>query len=200
MWYCRHEIQFRQALFFSAASVAGAFSGILAFAIGKMDGVGGLRGWRWIFILEGIATVVVAIAAFFVLQDFPETATFLTEEERAFVIHRLKYQGQVRDSTGVAHVAQAEEFKWKYVRQALVDWQVWASIFVYWGVSGTFLAAGSFVLLQVISPDCLPSLRNQSLSSDDYRQPRIYFELCSADDGAHIRHCCRPRSYIRLHL
>ena len=46
MWYCRHEAQFRQALFFSAASVAGAFSGLLAFGIAHMDGVGGLEGWR----------------------------------------------------------------------------------------------------------------------------------------------------------
>jgi hypothetical protein len=47
MWYCRHEIQLRTALFFSAASIAGAFSGLLAFAIAKMDGVGGLEGeWK----------------------------------------------------------------------------------------------------------------------------------------------------------
>lgn len=131
MWYCREEIQLRQALFFSAASVAGAFSGILAFGISKMDGVGGLAGWRWIFILEGIATVLVAAMAFFFLHDFPETAKFLTEDERAFVVHRLKYQGQV----GQAQVAQAEEFEWKYVRQAFTDWQVWVNIFVYWSVS-----------------------------------------------------------------
>lgn len=139
MWYCRHEIQLRQALFFSAASVAGAFSGILAFGISKMDGVGGLAGWRWIFILEGIATVLVAACAFFFLHDFPETAKFLTEEERAFVIYRLKYQGQVQISsdgeTEQAHVAQAEEFEWKYVLQAFTDWQVWVNIFVYWSVS-----------------------------------------------------------------
>lgn len=130
MWYCREEIQLRQALFFSAASVAGAFSGILAFGISKMDGVGGLAGWRWIFILEGIATVLVAAMAFFFLHDFPETAKFLTEDERAFVVHRLKYQGQV----GQAQVAQAEEFEWKYVRQAFTDWQVWVNIFVYWSI------------------------------------------------------------------
>jgi hypothetical protein len=47
MWYCRDEAQFRQALFYSGASMAGAFSGLLAFAIAKMDGVGGLAGWRW---------------------------------------------------------------------------------------------------------------------------------------------------------
>lgn len=134
MWYCRHEIQLRQALFFSAASIAGAFSGLLAFGISKMDGVGGLAGWRWIFILEGIATVLVAASAFFLLHDFPETAKFLTEEERAFVIHRLKYQGQVQ-SADQAQVAQAEEFQWKYVRQAFTDWQIWVNIFVYWSVS-----------------------------------------------------------------
>jgi len=55
-WYKREEIQLRQALFFSAASIAGAFSGLLAFAIGKMDGVGGKNGWAWIFILEGMFT------------------------------------------------------------------------------------------------------------------------------------------------
>ncbi|KAM0255629.1 hypothetical protein ACHAQJ_005554 [Trichoderma viride] len=138
MWYCRHEIQLRQALFFSAASVAGAFSGILAFGISKMDGVGGLAGWRWIFILEGIVTVLVAAMSFFIVHDFPETATFLTEEERAFVVYRLKYQGQFQVSADgaveQAHVAQAEEFKWKYVRQAFTDWQVWVNIFVYWSI------------------------------------------------------------------
>lgn len=44
-------------MFFSAASIAGAFSGLLAFAIGRMDGVANLEGWRWIFILEGLGTV-----------------------------------------------------------------------------------------------------------------------------------------------
>ena len=95
-----------------------------------MDGAAGLEGWRWIFILEGIATVLVAFAAFFLIHDFPETATFLSEDERAFVIHRLKYQGQT-----TTQVEQAEEFDWKYVAQAFVDWQVWVSILVYWGVS-----------------------------------------------------------------
>lgn len=139
MWYCRHEIQLRQALFFSAASIAGAFSGLLAFAISKMDGVGGLEGWRWIFILEGIATVLVAVLAFFLLYDFPETASFLTEEERAFVVFRLKYQGQAKDKQqSLIRVPEAEELKWKYVRQAFVDWQIWLNLFVYWGVSPLF--------------------------------------------------------------
>lgn len=51
MWYPRHERQFRVALFFSAASLAGAFGGILAYGIAFMRGVGGKNGWAWIFIL-----------------------------------------------------------------------------------------------------------------------------------------------------
>lgn len=46
-WYCRYEVQTRLAVFFSAASLAGAFSGLLAYGIQQMDGVGGLEGWRW---------------------------------------------------------------------------------------------------------------------------------------------------------
>ena len=87
-------------------------------------------GW-W----EGIATVIVASIAFFALFDFPETATFLTEEERAFVIYRLKYQGQNHNPNGT-QVAQADEFRWQYVKDAFLDWQIWVNIFVYWGVSG----------------------------------------------------------------
>ncbi|KFA50658.1 hypothetical protein S40293_04908 [Stachybotrys chartarum IBT 40293] len=136
MWYCRHEIQFRQAMFFSAASIAGAFSGLLAFGIARMDGVGGLEGWRWIFILEGIVTVLVALWAFYALYDFPETATFLTEEERAFVVFRLKYQNQARgvEQAGQMRVAEAGEFRWEYVWSAFKDWQIWVNIFVYWGI------------------------------------------------------------------
>ncbi|KAL3963067.1 hypothetical protein ACCO45_000071 [Purpureocillium lilacinum] len=145
LWYCRHEIQLRQAMFFSAASIAGAFSGLLAFGISKMDGVGGLEGWRWIFILEGIVTVLVAFCAFFLIYDFPDTAPFLTEEERDFVVRRLRYQGQTpvtvgEDIQGSAatpeqiQVGEADEFQWKYVRQAFADWQIWVNIFVYWGI------------------------------------------------------------------
>jgi MFS family permease len=75
----------------------------------------------------------VACIAFFVLFDYPGTASFLTEEERAFIIYRLKYQGQSQDPNR-GQVAQADEFKWKYVRDAFLDWQIWVNIFVYWGI------------------------------------------------------------------
>lgn len=89
MFYKRHELQWRINLFFSAAIIAGAFSGLLAYAIAHMAGIGGYNGWRWIFILEGIATVLIAIMAYWLVPDWPETAKFYTEDERQFWIRRL---------------------------------------------------------------------------------------------------------------
>ncbi|KAH8703055.1 MFS nicotinic acid transporter Tna1 [Talaromyces proteolyticus] len=131
MWYCRHEAQYRQALFFSSASIAGAFSGLLAYAIAKMNGVGGYSGWRWIFILEGLATVVVGFISFFVIHDFPETASFLTKDEREWVVARLRNQNT--DSRG-RQLVDEETFSWKYVRDAFTDWQVYLALIMYWGI------------------------------------------------------------------
>jgi len=46
-----------------------------------MDGIGGRAGWSWIFILEGLATILCAVVSFWVISDFPEKAGFLTKEE-----------------------------------------------------------------------------------------------------------------------
>ena len=48
-WYKRDEFGIRAAIFFSAAAVSGSFGGLLAAAIGQMDGIGGKKGWAWIF-------------------------------------------------------------------------------------------------------------------------------------------------------
>lgn len=73
LWYRRHECGLRMAIFFSAATLAGAFGGLLARGISQMDGIGGRPGWAWIFILEGLVTIVVAVIARFVIHDSPET-------------------------------------------------------------------------------------------------------------------------------
>lgn len=55
-----------------------------------MDGVSGYSSWRWIFILEGIATVVVGAIAKLLIVDWPEKAKFLTERERTILVARLQ--------------------------------------------------------------------------------------------------------------
>ncbi|KAI9065355.1 MFS general substrate transporter [Trametes sanguinea] len=89
MWYRREEAQKRFSLFYSSTTLAGAFGGLLASAIGKMDGIRGYHGWRWIFILEGTLTAIGAALAYLVIPDFPEDATWLAEDEKKFVKARL---------------------------------------------------------------------------------------------------------------
>lgn len=80
-----------------------------------MDGVSGYHGWQWIFILEGIATVVVAAASFWMLYDYPDTAKFLTADEKRFMQARLAL-----DNDGCS-----QAFKYKFVKDAFLDWKVW---------------------------------------------------------------------------
>lgn len=89
-FYRRHELQVRVALFFSAAALSGAFSGLLAAAIQQMDGIGSLRGWQWIFCLEGLFTFCFGIFSFFVLPNSPDQVLTFTPEQSARCIERLK--------------------------------------------------------------------------------------------------------------
>lgn len=140
-WYKRSELNLRQSMFFSSASIAGAFSGILAYGISKMKGVAGLNGWRWIFILEGILTVVVACLAYFFLEDFPEKAKFITEDERAFILYRLQHDSnndavelQNGDHSSSFFEAEVSGMNMKYFWQAIKDWQIYLHILVYYGI------------------------------------------------------------------
>jgi sugar phosphate permease len=96
-----------------------------------MDGIGGLGGWRWIFILEGIVTVIIGVIAFFVIYDNPETASFLTSTERTFIIHKLRYQGSVNSQPGAA---QPDVIRWEYIKAAFKDWQVYVAAVMNIGI------------------------------------------------------------------
>ncbi|KIJ16563.1 hypothetical protein PAXINDRAFT_75726 [Paxillus involutus ATCC 200175] len=133
MWYPRYMYQYRFALFCGSATLAGAFSGLLAYAINFMSGDGSLEGWSWIFIIEGLGTVVVGFIAFFVMVDYPSTAKFLTAEERAFVIQRQRmskvpFLGSLMENVCVVREGAKDEGHHvsRQVWAAFTDWQVWA--------------------------------------------------------------------------
>ena len=88
-WYTRYQLQLRLTIFYMTGSLLSGFSGLIAFAIQDLEGKGGLRGWRWIFIMEGIVTTVIAIIAFFVISDFPQDAAWLNDSQRRAIIQRL---------------------------------------------------------------------------------------------------------------
>ncbi|KAL6714541.1 High-affinity nicotinic acid transporter [Lecanora helva] len=87
-WYKREEAQQRFTYYWCSVLAASMFGGLLASAISNMDGIQGYSSWRWIFILEGIATILIGIASYFFISDFPSESKWLNEDERAFVISR----------------------------------------------------------------------------------------------------------------
>lgn len=89
-WYRRSELAFRLSLYIVMAPLAGAFGGLLASAILNLDHFGSLDRWRMIFAIEGIITIGLALIAFITLTDRPETAIWLTKEEKELVIARVK--------------------------------------------------------------------------------------------------------------
>lgn len=81
-----------------------------------MNHVGGAAGWRWIFILEGLLTVLVSLSAYYFIANYPSTAKFLSDDERATINARLKANS---DAT------RDESFTWGNVKQAFGDPKVW---------------------------------------------------------------------------
>lgn len=126
-WYKKEEQSKRFGVYMSAAILSGAFGGLLAGAItGGMEGTGGLRGWRWLFIIEGAATIVWAFCAYFLLLDFPANSKRLTERERAIAIARLQTGGVQTHRSGEERMGKAKSFK-----LALFDWRTIGFILGY---------------------------------------------------------------------
>jgi len=89
-WYTRKELGFRTAILYSGSLLSGAFSGLISAGITNgMDGLHGLRAWRWLFIIEGTITIGIAFVAYLILPNFPRTTTWLTENERQLAVWRL---------------------------------------------------------------------------------------------------------------
>ncbi|GAA5847715.1 hypothetical protein JCM3766R1_000741 [Sporobolomyces carnicolor] len=158
-WWKRDETNLRIAIFFSAATLSGAFGGLLAYGLSKMDGVGGKPGWAWIFIIEGLMTFVVACAAPFLMTDFPEQATFLTVREKAFVIARLK-----KDQGGAGEAG----FSWSHITDACRDYRVWAYCLIYMGVAEPLYSLALFVPTIISSLGKFTRAESQLLSTPPY--------------------------------
>ena len=131
------------AIFYSASAASGAFSGLLAAAIAKMGGLGGLGPWRWIFILEGIASVLIGISCFFCLPDSPSLSQWLTADESRFLcLMHDATRGRIEE---VKKKADTKRTLLKVVK----DWQLYLHAIVFNGV-GIPLYSIKFNLPQII--------------------------------------------------
>ncbi|KAH8888524.1 major facilitator superfamily transporter [Thozetella sp. PMI_491] len=88
-WYTRKELGLRLGIFFCAAMLSGAFGGLFAAGISAAFQGNAIASWRWLFIIEGAATVVFACVTALVIPDWPSTTKWLTEEEKALGVIRL---------------------------------------------------------------------------------------------------------------
>lgn len=82
-----------------------------------MAGIGDKAAWSWIFILEGLATVIAGAVSFWIIVDFPDDATFLSEAERTVVIRRLQGDDQFS--------AAGERLRWKNIVASVMDWKTY---------------------------------------------------------------------------
>ncbi|KAK5174146.1 uncharacterized protein LTR77_001226 [Saxophila tyrrhenica] len=93
-WYLRREQQTRYAFLQSGEVIILATGSIVNFGLNKLNGKGGLEGWRYMFLVQGLISIVIGFVTYFWIVDFPEQAHnsfyFLTKEEQALAVSRIQ--------------------------------------------------------------------------------------------------------------
>ncbi|KAL3420587.1 hypothetical protein PVAG01_07032 [Phlyctema vagabunda] len=173
-WYKRDEQSKRFAIFISAAILSGAFGGLLAGAItGGLEGAHGLRGWRWLFIVEGVATIGWAFISSFILLDFPATSKRLTPREKEIATNRLRDQGVTVRSEDSPKLG-----KRKSILTALKDGRTWGFVLGYMVIVGSST-------LSYFYPTLVNGLGFKSVVQAQYMTVPIYIFafICTAITG-----------------
>ncbi|KAG2058824.1 MFS general substrate transporter [Suillus hirtellus] len=132
-WYKSGELGKRSGIFTSSGLAGTLFSGVLQAAVYQhLGGVGGRSGWRWLFIIDGVITLPIALYGFLVFPDVPSTtkAFYLSEEERALSQDRL-------DSDVVHH-----SLSWDLAKRVLSRWR-WYGCSLLFAISGETESFGS---------------------------------------------------------
>jgi len=122
-WYRPDELGKRIALYITSGVMGGAFGGLIAGGvIDHLEGACGIRGWRWLFIVEGATTVAAAIIAVFLLPDYPATCRQLTAAQKTVAVKRLQQAGilihEDKKSPNMAVLSS--------LLKALQDWRTYA--------------------------------------------------------------------------
>lgn len=135
--------------------LSGAFSGLIAAGITDgLDGARGLLAWRWVFIIEGSLTVAIAIAAFFVLPDFPANTRWLSEEERQMAMWRMR-----RDAAGEEDwTTSADQPLFEGFKMLVCDYKNWILVVIVYG-------AASAIAINAFFPTVVASLGKDRITT-----------------------------------
>ncbi|KAH7467721.1 hypothetical protein NW764_009140 [Fusarium oxysporum] len=139
--YTRGELALRIGIFYTAASLSGAFGGLLARGLAAIGPRGDLEGWRWILIIEGLMTVAAGSIVFFTLPNNLTTARYFTPEEREWAVKRLE---QDRGTTSMTSEID-EKFSWGEVRRGVFNVQVWLTSTAYFAILSGLYSFGLFL-------------------------------------------------------
>lgn len=116
IFYTKKEIGTRISILFTANICGTAFAGFIAIGCFKLDGRAGLAGWRWLFIIQGISSFVVAVASAFILPDEPLRTRWLSKSERQLAHDRVSMDTvQIREDTST----------FAGVKEAVKDYKLW---------------------------------------------------------------------------
>jgi ACS family tartrate transporter-like MFS transporter len=133
-WFPARERARVMAFFMAASPLAGLIGNPINGAIMQyMNGVGGWAGWQWLFLLEGLPSVLVGFAVLWWLTDRPEQATWLSDREREWLADRMNQEEQRR------HQRHGSD-----LLAALNDARVWLLIGVYFTVAVSANSAGAY--------------------------------------------------------
>ncbi|KAK3306289.1 major facilitator superfamily domain-containing protein [Chaetomium strumarium] len=148
-WYTERELGKRSGIF-TASGLAGTMIGgfIQSGIYTSMDGRHGLRGWRWLFIIDGLITLPVAAYGLFLFPDTPATTTapYLSPSERHLAVQRLKLHShshhqpsiapeESEDTASTETSPKASPLTWTFARAVLTSWEWWGFI-VLWIIAG----------------------------------------------------------------
>ncbi|RYO35117.1 putative transporter [Alternaria arborescens] len=138
-WYTREELGIRIAYLFIASALSGAFGGLIAFGILYMNGVAGWSGWRWLYVIEGIITVIWAFCCIFLVPKSFETAYFLNDEEKTLMRQRAHRTQAYSDSEGSGHYGKAD------IKEAAKDIKSWVHGLIQIAVVTILYGFGTFL-------------------------------------------------------
>ncbi|KAH8676492.1 major facilitator superfamily domain-containing protein [Tricladium varicosporioides] len=141
--YTRGEMALRLGLFYTAASLSGAFGGLLARGLTAIGKVGKQEDWSWIFIIEGLITVVAGVGAYFLLPNSVDTASFLKPEEQAFARQRLHLD--MPTNTAQNESEPYESFQWGEVLRGILSPSTWLSATAYFSILAGLYSFGLFL-------------------------------------------------------
>ncbi|KAL4769359.1 major facilitator superfamily domain-containing protein [Aspergillus nidulans var. acristatus] len=95
-WYRKDELAKRSCIFHTSSGIASMFSGYLMAGVYNLGGRGGFKGWQWLFIIDGVISLPVALLGFVILPDVPEISNpwYLTKQEVKLCQKRMELEGR----------------------------------------------------------------------------------------------------------